>query len=261
MGDFGQVASGAMGGAAIGSVVPGVGTAIGAGAGALIGGLAGYFGNDGGRGDQEARLKAYEDSIKNRTFQQLGRTSTAGASNYEGNRAAMIGYLERMARGEGPSLAQNQMREAMDRSTGAQAGMAQAAAGRGMSAGAAFRNAGNNAAAIQTQGARDTTNARVQEQQGALAQLQGAINTGIGQQNQQAQFNAQQQNQMKVQRLDAYLRQQGMNDAQRLQVLQLYAGQIQPGTGQQIAALGGQAVQLAPILNPAAPTTPTTPAV
>ena len=252
MANWEQGTAGAIGGAGIGTaIMPGIGTAVGAG----IGGLVGLFSGQDDAGRQRDRLAEYERSINNRPTRELGPANLAGASGYEANRASMIKYLEAMARGDGPSLAQNQMREAMDRSTGAQTGLAAGAAGRGMSAGAAYRNAANNAAAIQSQGARDTANARVQEQQGALQQLQGAVNTGIGQQNQQSQFNAGQQNQMQVAQLDAYLRQQGASDANRLAILQMYQGSMRPGIGAQIGAAGMSVLPFAmgALNKPAAP--------
>lgn len=230
-----QAVSGALGGAGIGLALGGP---IGAGIGAIGGGLLGAFGGPDDADRQRDRLAQYEQDLRNRQIREMGPANLAGPSGYEANRASMIRYLNSIARGNGPSLATNQMREAMDRSTGAQAGLAAGAAGRGMSAGAAYRNAANNAAAIQTQGARDTANARVQEQMSALGQLQGAINTGIGQQNQMSQFNAGQQNQMQVAAMDAYLRQQGMSDAQRLAILQMYQGNIRPGIGAQLGAAG-----------------------
>ena len=206
---------------------------------------AGLWGGQSDASAQRNRLAEYERATAGRPIRELGPANLAGNSGYEANRAAMIAQLEAMARGQGPSVAQNQMREAMDRSTGAQTGMAQGAAGRGMSAGAAFRTAGNNMAAIQTQGARDTTNARVMEQQGALNQLSGAVGTAVGQQNQQAQFNAGQQNQMQVAQLDADLRQQGMNDANRLAILQMYQQNIRPSLGARLGAVGVAGLSMA----------------
>src|SRR5690606_14489379 len=107
--------------------------------------------------------------------------------------------------------------EAMDRAAGAQASAAAGAAGRGVNAGAAFRQASNNMAAIQAQGARDTATMRAAEQINALGQLgqvtaQGrAADEGIN------QFNAASQNQVALANLQARLQQLGLNDQAQLQ--------------------------------------------
>jgi len=200
MGDFdwsqgGQGAlGGGMSGAAIGtSILPGWGTAIGGVVGAGIGLFAGGF--SGGGNDYEALLKQLSDGYQDRTAQQVGPAHLAGASNLVGNRAGLIAQLEAMARGEGPSAAQLQMREAMDRAVGAQASAAAGAGGRGVNAGAALRNATNNSAGIMMQGNRDMATMRAQEQLNAVGQLGQVIGQGINADNSMSQWNAGAQNQ------------------------------------------------------------------
>jgi hypothetical protein len=244
-----------MTGAALGSVIPGIGTVAGAIGGGVLGGLAGLWGGDGGQSDQNARLAAYDRELRNRQAPQVNGQFNAGPSQYEQNRGSMLAYLNAQARGLGPSVAANQMRMASDRAVGSQGALAAGAAGRGMSAGAAFRGAANNTAAIQQQGAQDAANARIQEMTNAQGLYANAMGQAVGQTNQASQFNAQQNQQIALANLDAQLRAQGMNDAQRMAILQQYGQQVGPGLGSQILAGGASAMPLlmAQMQKPATP--------
>lgn len=231
---------GAMQGAAMGSVIPGIGTGIGALAGGAVGLLGGLFGG-GGNDEYRKRLAAMEQEFANREAPQAGSAERGQYSNFRGNQAALISQLEALSRGQGPSLAALQMREAMDRAAGAQAGLAAGAAGRGVGQGAALRNAANTTAAIQSQGARDTGMMRANEQLGALNQLGITIHSARGADESMNRFNASQGNQFALANLDAQLRAMGMNDAARLQALQSAMQGGGPGLGTQILAGGANA--------------------
>lgn len=239
MANWSGAGEGAAGGAMIGGALGGP---FGAAAGGVLGGLGGLLGGDGGKGEQEKRLNDYYNSVNGRQSPQMGPAYQAQQSGYEGNRAALIAQLEALSRGQGPSLAQAQMREAMDRSTGAQASMAAGAAGRGMSAGAAYRNAANTTAGIQAQGARDMGQMRVQEQLGAMSQLGSVIGQGAQTQNQAYQFNASQQNAAAQANLEAQLRTMGYNDQAIQAILQQQGAMVGPSMGQQILGMGASFV-------------------
>lgn len=237
MANYGQGIQGGIGGAMGGFSVGGpVGAAIGGGLG-LLGGLFGGGGGDAYRN----RLSDFEREVAGRQAPQAGPAAQAGYSDFRGNQAALISQLEALSQGRGPSLAAQQMREAMDRSTGAQASMAAGAAGRGMGAGAAYRNAANQAGAIQSQGARDTAMARTQEQLGALNQLGMSIYSARGADESMNRFNTAAQNQQMLSNLDAQLRAMGMNDAARLSALQSAMNGAGPGMGTSLLAGGAQA--------------------
>ena len=113
-------AGGAMSGAAMGSVAGPWGTVIGGVAGGLIGGGMGLFSGD-DAGDYEARLKKLSEGYGDRQ-RQMGPAAQGSFSQFRSNQAGLIAQLEAMARGQGPSAATMQMREAMDRAAGAQSG-------------------------------------------------------------------------------------------------------------------------------------------
>lgn len=230
---------GAMTGASLGSVAGPWGTAIGGGLGAVVGGLGGLFG---GTNDYEARLKKLAEGYGNRQAPQAGQSARGEYSDFRQNQAGLISQLEAMARGEGPSAAAIQMREAMDRAAGAQASAAAGAGGRGVNAGAAFRNASNNTAAIQAQGARDTATLRAQEQLNATGLLGQTIGQGRAADENMNQFNAGQQNNMSQFNVDAQLRAMGINTQAQLQALAQAAGQAGPGFGSQMLGAGASAV-------------------
>jgi hypothetical protein len=243
--NWGQGAQGAVGGAmtgaAIGSVVPVIGTGIGAVAGGIIGGGIGLFGG-GGAADYEDRLKKLAEGYRQRQAPQMGAAAQSGYSDFRRNQAGLVSQLESMARGEGPSAAALQMREAMDRAAGSQASGVAGAGGRGVNAGAAFRNASNNTAAIQAQGARDTATLRAQEQMNAVGMLGQAVAQGRAADENNNQFNAGQTNQVAQANLDAKLRALGINTQAELQALQSAMGAAGPGMGTQLMGMGASAL-------------------
>ncbi len=239
-----QAGQGAIGGASAGAAFGPWGAAIGGG----IGGLAGLFGG-GLAGDPseeyKKRLQMMMDGYKNRQAPQLGAAHQAGQSQLVGNRAGLISQLEAMARGEGPSAARLQMREGMDRAVAAQTAMASGAGGRGVNMGAAMRNAGNQSAAIMSQGNRDMGVMRAQEQANAVGQLGQNISQGINADNGLSQFNTGQVNGNEMANAELQMRMLGLNDQSQFQALQMMMNNAQPSIGTSIMAGGAS---MAPLL-------------
>lgn len=234
--DFGQMLQGIAGGALGGSAFGPLGAAIGGG----LGGLGAAFG-DQGQGAYQDTFKQLADKYGNRQAPQFV-AAQAGDSGFRQNQAGLISQLESMARGNGPSAAALQMREAMDRAAAAQASGAAGAGGRGVNAGAALRNATNNTAALQQNAARDTALARVQEQLGATGMLGQVLQGARGQDLGLSQFNAGQTNQMNMANLQALLQQLQLNQQGQLSALGAAAGAAGPGTGTQLLAGGASAL-------------------
>ncbi len=238
MADWSQGFQGAAGGAMAGGAFGGL---PGAAIGGVLGGLGGLFGG-GGQSKYQDQLQKLSNGYGNRTAPQTGPASQAGNSAFRGNQAGLIAQLEAMARGEGPSAAALQMREAMDRATGAQASAAAGAGGRGVNAGAAMRQAMNNTAAIQSQGARDLGVQRVGEQLGAISQLGSTVAQGRAADEATSQFNAGQQNNSSLANMQARLQMFGINDEAQLRSLMGAMGVQQPAMGTSILAGGASAV-------------------
>lgn len=241
-------AGGAMTGAAMGSMAGPYGALI----GGAVGGIGGLFlGGYSGGG-----AKSYEDQLKNlskkygSTSAPQGTASKGSLSQFRQNQAALIAQLEAMGRGEGPSAAQFQMREAMDRAAGAQASGAAGAGGRGVNAGAAYRQAANNTAAIQAQGARDTAALRAQEQYAALQQLAGVVNQSRVADEQMSMFNASQNNELARANLVASMQALGISTESELKALMAAMGVAGPGMGSQILAGGASAAPMMMQRNP-----------
>ncbi len=233
-------AGGAMSGAAAGSAAGPWGAAVGGAAGGLIGGVAGLFG---GNPQEEMRKKllALSQGFGRMQAPQMGAAAQSAQSGLAGNRAGLIAQLEAQAAGNGPSAAQGQMREAMDRASASQASAAAGAGGRGVNAGAALRSATNNTAAVQAQGARDSSILRAQEQIAATQNLSGVIGQGMQTDNQLGMFNAGQQNDVGMANLSAQLQAMGITSQAQLQALIAAMGGAPGGTGTAIMAGGAQA--------------------
>jgi hypothetical protein len=119
--------------------------------------------------------------------------------------------------------------------------LAQGAGGRGVNMGAALRNAQGTGSAMQMQNSQNMGIMRNQEQLQATQMLGGAINQGIGQDNQMSQFNANAMNQMEVARAANALGITQMQYQMLMGAGQL-SGQPQPGMGSSILAGGAQAL-------------------
>ncbi len=235
---WGQGAQGAAGGAMAGGAMGGP---VGALIGGVGGGLMGLFGGN-PQDEYQQKLQKLYASYQNRSAPQGGAASQAGQSSLVGNRAALIAQLEAQAHGEGPSAARLQMQDGMSRAVAAQASNAAGAGGRGVNAGAANRMAGNNSAAIMSQGNRDMGVVRAQEQANAMGQLGQNIGQGINSDNQMSQFNTGQTNSRDDLNLALQMQMQQMNQQGSLQALQLGMGSAGPGIGTQIMAGGAQAM-------------------
>ena len=153
-----DVGKGALGGAASGAAIgsafgPGVGTVLGAGIGGIVGGLGSYFG---GNEDAERQKRLMEEYRK-------GMNST-----FRADQTALMDRLKMQANGQGPSIANMQMQNAMDKNNASMAAMAQS--GRG-NAGAAAQAAMNAGAASNMGMAGQAGVARLQEQQNAQQQM------------------------------------------------------------------------------------------
>lgn len=220
--DFSQgiqgAAGGAMGGSAFGPV--------GAIAGGALGALGGLFGGGGGQNAEAAdKLNKYAAQTQNRQAPQTQ------FSDYRADQQGLIAQLRALASGQGPSAAQYQMQEAMDRAAAAQTSAAAGAGGRGVNQGAAYLNAANNTAALQAQGARDAATLRAQEQLNATGQL-GQVIQG-GRQSDEAANMA---------NMQAKLQMYGLNDEVQLKSLLSQLGVQSPGLGTQLLAGGAQAL-------------------
>jgi len=181
----------------------------------------------------------YQQVGGGRTAPQAGPAGQAGYSGFRANQAGLITRLEALASGAGPSLASQQFKEATDRNQASQAGMA--ASGRGGPM-AQFQ-AANNMALLGSQAAQGSAAARIQEQQMALGLLSNNITAGRSSDENTNQFNVGQKNQFELANMDARLRQMGMDDQTRLQLLSQMGGQNQAtagrvGMGEQILAGG-----------------------
>lgn len=235
--NWGQASQGAIGGGSAGAAT---GNPYVAGGAALLGGLLGGIGGDPNE-EYKKRLQMMMAGYQNRQAPQIGAAHQAGQSQLVGNRAGLIAQLEAMARGEGPSAARLQMREGMDRAVAAQAANAAGAGGRGVNAGAALRNAGNQSAAIMSQGNRDMGVMRAQEQANAVGQLGQNISSGIGADNQLGMFNAGALNGNDQANAELRMRMLGLNDASQFQALQMLFGNQTPGVGTSLMAGGATA--------------------
>lgn len=234
--NLGQGIQGAAGGASAGAAFGPWGAGIGGG----LGLLAGLFGG-GGTQAYEGPLKDLAKYYQDRQAPQMGPAAQSGYSDFRQNQAGLVSNLEAMARGEGPSAAALQMREAMDKAAGAQASAAAGAGGRGVNAGAALRQAMNNSAAIMQQGARDTGLMRTNEQLGAIQQLSGTLAQGRAADEGVNMFNAGQTNDAAKANMMAQLQTLGLNDEGQLKALMMAMGAAGPGLGTQLMAGGASA--------------------
>lgn len=241
MPNWGQGAQGAAGGAAVGTaILPGWGTAIGAG----VGGAIGLFSGGGGPKYDEVlrrRLLELEQEFANNPA-QAGDAAQSENSQFRTNQATLIGNLERMGRGEGPSAATQMMREANDRAVAGQASAAAGAAGRGANAGAAYLNAANQSAGLTSQANRDAGIMRTNEQLGALNQLGVTIHGARGADEATSRFNAGQVNDTARANLQARIQQMQL----QLQAISGAGGPLitsnSPGMGTQTMAGGASAL-------------------
>jgi hypothetical protein len=153
-----------------------------------------------------------------RAAPQAGPAQLAQTSGFRDNQQELISRLEALSKGQGPSLAAEQLRQATDRNMKQQASIAQSGRGNAALAGITASNA---SAGLGAQAASDSAVARIAEQQMALQQLGGAIGQGRGQDQDLSQFNALQQNYRDQFNIEAQLRARGLDDAAIQAILQM----------------------------------------
>jgi hypothetical protein len=233
MPNYGQGLQGAAGGFMAGNAVaPGIGGFIGAG----IGGLAGLFGGGGTDEEMRKRYGSFYDEVSGRTAPQLGPAHQAGYSSFRENQAGLVNRLEAMARGEGPSVSREMLKEATDRNVAQQQAMAQSGQGN---AALAAQQASSNATRLGAGTAQSAALGRVQEQIGATNQLGLTLYGARGADEDMNRYNTGARNQRDQFNVGAQMDMYGLNDRARLMALQGQAGgQAQPGLGSSIMGAG-----------------------
>lgn len=207
-------AQGAMTGASLGAFAGPYGALIGGGLGGALGMFTGG-GDPYGEADRR-RMMEFEREVAGRQVPLLGQAAQGGVSDFRGDQRDLVSRLQAMASGKGPSLAQEQLRQGVDRATSQQYAMAAGARGN---AGLAQRNAMNAAGMLQSQAAQQGAMAGAAEQLGAMSQLGTAAGQGRAMDDQMAQFNAGQTNSFSLANQDAMLRAEQMRDMARLQAM------------------------------------------
>lgn len=172
------------------------GGAVGGPAGALIGGAGGFLGGLFGGSGEDPQLVEARKRLLALGGQGLGPAAQAGMSDLRPRQVNYLDQVQALAEGRGPSLATELMKDSMNRAEGSQNATAARAVGAGSGAGGAYRQAGANVAAMQSQAGRDTGMMRAQEQLNALSQLGQGIYGARGQDESLNTFNTQQTNQM-----------------------------------------------------------------
>lgn len=239
MGRGGDTFKGAAGGAATGATIGSVGgpygAVIGGAIGAVGGGLMGYFGSD-DNDPEKKRMEDFRKQVAERGIPQVGPASLGQVSGYRANQQELVRRLEAMSRGEGPSLATEQLKQATDRNVAQQMSMAQS--GRG-NATLANIVASNNIGQLGQGAAQQAAIARIAEQQMAMQQLGGAVQQGRAADEDLSRFNAMQQNFADQANLEAKLRAMGLNDEAILRVMKMQQDRaMQPTVGDQLLAGG-----------------------
>lgn len=160
--------------------------------------------------DYAGGLKGWtQQQVPGRAAPQAGPAQVAQTSGFRDNQQELISRLEALSKGQGPSLAAEQLRQATDRNMKQQASIAQSGRGNAALAGITASNA---SAGLGAQAASDSAVARIAEQQMALQQLGGVIGQGRGQDQDLSQFNALQQNYRDQFNVEAQLRARGYDD-------------------------------------------------
>jgi hypothetical protein len=237
--DWGQGLKGAGGGALAGAAFGGpVGAAIGGG----VGLLSGFFGNKENQDEQNARkmLMDYYRSVQGRGGVQLGATQQGQTSGDIRNRQlSLADQLAAISRGEGPSLAEQQLRSATDRNQAQQLSFANSGRGGPMAASRAM----NNSARLGAIAGQDAASARIAEANQARQLLGLNLHGMRGADEEMSRFNAQQGNEMSQAQMWAQLKSRGMDDQTIMQIIGGLQGQNQsvagrPGLGDSVLAGG-----------------------
>jgi hypothetical protein len=170
--------------------------------------------------DNRKMLQDYYTQVQGRQMPTLGPTSYGSVSNFRNNQSDLISRLEAMSKGEGPSLAGEQLKAATDRNIRSQAAFANTGRGGPLAA----QQAANNTAFLGAQSAQDAAQARIGEQQMALNQLGLTLHGARGADEEMSRFNAGQGNEMKQADLAGRLKAMGLNDDAILRTLGLLSG-------------------------------------
>lgn len=170
----------------------------------MIGSLFGNSKED----EYNRRLKEMQSQYGGRVAPQAGAAAQASNSDFRGNQSDLVSRLEALSRGQGPSLAAQQFREATDQNVRSQQAMASSGRGGPL---AAF-NAAGNMGMMGAQAAQGSALARTNEQMQAVGQLGGVINQGRQSDEATSQFNSLQTNYREKDNLEAKLRTMGYND-------------------------------------------------
>ena len=176
----------------------------------IQGGPGGLQHGPGGKGILGAFGLVRGPATQGRTAPQAGAAAQAQTSGFRSNQQELISRLEALSKGQGPSLAAEQLRQATDRNMKQQASIAQGGRGNAALAGITASNA---SAGLGAQAASDSAVARIQEQQMALSMLGQNIGQGRGQDQDLSQFNALQTNYRDQFNIEAQLRARGLDDA------------------------------------------------
>lgn len=238
---IGNALQGAAGGAAAGSILGPVGAV----AGGVLGGALGYFGSD-GESDEQKQYREQLAALGQYQAPNLGQMQYANTGQYGGAIDQSLAMQLAAAQGNGPSAAMAAARMQQDRNAQNQLAMAAGAVNRGVSAGAAYRNASNVNAAGDMATQQQLIQARAQEQLNAMSLYGQQGLTAQGQSQDLNMFNSRQANDFAVQR--ARMEQDERN--RQMQALQAAAGinsKTGPSTGEQIMAGGAAARSMVPM--------------
>ncbi len=203
---------GAMSGASTGGSIGGPwGAIIGGVGGGILGGR--FGGEEGSKGSTEEQANRqmmldYYNSVRARQAPQMGPAAQGSLSSFRGNQSDLVTRLEAMSKGQGPSLAAQQLRAAQDRNAAQQHSFANSGRGGPLAA----QVAANNVGLLGAQSAQDSASARIAEQQAALNQLGLTLHGARGADEEMSRFNAGQSNEASARNLEAKLRTMGMSD-------------------------------------------------
>ena len=157
-----------------------------------------------------AQLAAVNAREMNGGRVQAAQIATAPQDQFRQGQTGLMNTLQDQMAGQGPSLAQSQLRQATDRNI-AQA-IAMQASQRGGSPGVGMRQIAQSAAAANQQAAGQSADLRAQEQMAAQQQLAGLTAQGRTQDIGLAQGQAELSQQAAIQNQNANLQQTNLND-------------------------------------------------
>jgi hypothetical protein len=164
------------------------------------------------------RIEEYYKNIQGRAAPQAGPASVADYSSFRQNQTDLLGRLDALSRGQGPSLAREQMRQATDRNMSQQASIAQSGRGNPALANIVAANASGR---LGAQAASDSSRLAMEEQLGALSQIGGVAAQGRSADEEMNRFNALQSNYRDQANLEALLRSRGLDDNAIQSILQM----------------------------------------